>query len=138
MPKASASAVAVGDIDDDGDEDLHFTDYDTTQTGFPEAPNDDLNDRLLINDGNGFFTDLSAAILSAQQLQSALDVDRPPGHLEIEIEGAPILAHQHERGGPARLVPDEQRRRNPALQAAHGAGPVDFSRGGSHHPEVWN
>ena len=35
-----------GDVDNDGDDDLFFSDYDNT-----------LEDRLLINDGNGFFTD---------------------------------------------------------------------------------
>ncbi len=45
-------SVDAGDIDGDGDEDLYFGDYDSggSQTL-------DFNDRLLINDGNGFFTD---------------------------------------------------------------------------------
>lgn len=43
-------AVATGDIDDDGDEDLYFVDYDNN-----------LEDRLMINDGTGNFTDQTAA-----------------------------------------------------------------------------
>ena len=39
-------AVYEGDIDNDGDLDLFFSDYDNT-----------LDDRLLVNDGNGVFTD---------------------------------------------------------------------------------
>ena len=44
-------SLAVGDVDDDGDIDIHLGDYDGEPSGF------DINDRLWINDGNGFFTD---------------------------------------------------------------------------------
>ena len=44
--------VDAGDIDGDGDLDLYFSDYDV-------AGNPDVNDRLLINNGSGFFTDES-------------------------------------------------------------------------------
>ena len=44
-------SLAVGDADGDGDIDIHMGDYDG------EAPGLDINDRLWINDGNGFFTD---------------------------------------------------------------------------------
>ena len=63
--------IAAGDVNGDGAIDLHFVDYDNTQTGHSEAVTDDLNDRLLINDGSGFFTDLSAVHLTASQLMSA-------------------------------------------------------------------
>lgn len=49
--------MAPGDVDNDGDLDLYFNDYDVTENGFPEPAGSDLNDRLLLNDGNGFFTD---------------------------------------------------------------------------------
>lgn len=49
------SAVDAGDIDGDGDFDLYFTDYDS---GPPQTL--DFNDRLLVNDGNGFFADETA------------------------------------------------------------------------------
>jgi len=44
-------SLAVGDVDDDGDIDIHLGDYDGEPSGF------DINDRLWVNDGNGFFTD---------------------------------------------------------------------------------
>lgn len=52
---------AMGDVDNDGDLDLYFSDFDTNENGHPEPSNLDLNDRLLINDGNGFFTDQTIA-----------------------------------------------------------------------------
>lgn len=48
---------SLGDIDGDGDLDLYFSDFDTNMNGHSEPSNLDLNDRLLINDGNGYFTD---------------------------------------------------------------------------------
>ncbi len=47
--------VAAGDLDNDNDLDLYFVDY---ERGEPERQGD-LNDRLLINDGSGYFTDES-------------------------------------------------------------------------------
>lgn len=44
--------VDAGDVDGDGDLDLYFSDYDV-------AGNPDVNDRLLLNNGSGFFTDES-------------------------------------------------------------------------------
>ncbi len=53
MPHAPRfCSVAVADIDDDGDIDLYFGDYDS---GGGQTL--DFNDRLLVNDGNGYFTD---------------------------------------------------------------------------------
>lgn len=51
-------SVASGDIDEDGDMDLYFGDYDSGP-----AQIFDYNNRVLINDGNGFFSDLSTTVL---------------------------------------------------------------------------
>jgi hypothetical protein len=51
----------IGDVDLDGDMDMYFVDYDTDENGHSEPGSLDLNDRLLINDGNGFFTDETAS-----------------------------------------------------------------------------
>ena len=52
-------AVAAGDVTNDGFADLYFADYGS------------LEDRLLINDGNGFFTDQSQLRMTSQMLASA-------------------------------------------------------------------
>jgi hypothetical protein len=44
-------SLAVGDADGDGDIDIHMGDYDGEASGL------DINDRLWINDGNGYFSD---------------------------------------------------------------------------------
>jgi hypothetical protein len=67
--------MGLGDVTGDGSPDVYFVDYDTTETNIIEAPNADLNDRLLVNDGNGFFVDGSQASLTSAQLVSAFGAD---------------------------------------------------------------
>ena len=55
----NACAVGVGDLNQDGFDDLYLVDY-----------QNDMEDRLLMNDGTGFFTDESS-MLPATFLQSA-------------------------------------------------------------------
>ena len=77
-PKAVAPRFcgqAVGDINSDGWADAYFVDYDTTETNIIEAAGNDLNDRLLINSGNGFFVDESASRLTTAQLLSQFGAD---------------------------------------------------------------
>ena len=57
-------SLAVGDADDDGDLDIHLGDYDGEPSGF------DINDRLWINDGNGFFSDSWQQRMNAQMTVS--------------------------------------------------------------------
>lgn len=65
-------AVAVGDVTGDGAPDLYFADYDSSGAGgSQEPPNSDLDDRLLVNDGQGYFTDQSQARMTPTMLQSA-------------------------------------------------------------------
>jgi hypothetical protein len=62
-------AIAAGDVDNDGDQDLYLGDYDGGQ--IPEPENIDINDRLWINDGNGFFTDSWQTRMTSEMLLSA-------------------------------------------------------------------
>jgi len=65
-------SVDAADIDGDGDMDLYFGDYDSSGAGGSgQPPNLDMNDRLLVNDGNGFFTDQSQTRMTDQMLLSA-------------------------------------------------------------------
>ena len=59
-PGPKFCAVAAGDVTGDRREDLFFVEYDNT-----------LEDRLLINDGNGFFTDETASRMPAELSDSA-------------------------------------------------------------------
>jgi FG-GAP-like repeat len=71
-------AIAAGDVDGDGDVDLYLGDYDSSgvipQGGATEPPGVDLDDRLWINDGNGFFTDSYRTRMSGSMLASAFNV----------------------------------------------------------------
>ncbi|MFN3243696.1 MAG: FG-GAP-like repeat-containing protein [Planctomycetota bacterium] len=59
-------SVAAGDVDGDGDVDLYFGDY---QQGGTRSI--DVNDRLLINDGTGYFTDESSTRMTVTMLESS-------------------------------------------------------------------
>jgi len=60
-------SVAAGDVDGDGDQDLYFGDYDQGPYSRPA----DLNDRLLINNGLGYFTDETALRMTSEMVLSA-------------------------------------------------------------------
>ena len=59
-------SLAVGDISGDGHPDLYFGDYDSGSSQIF-----DFNNRLLINDGNAFFTDESTQRMTSEMLESA-------------------------------------------------------------------
>ncbi len=54
------TSVAVGDPDGDGDLDLYFVDC-ASDSSVPDPPGGPLRNRLLFNDGNGFFSDVTAS-----------------------------------------------------------------------------
>ncbi len=56
--------IAIGDVTGDGFPEIYFSHYE-------QAADVDLNDRLLINDGTGFFTDESAARMTTSMRNSA-------------------------------------------------------------------
>ncbi|RKY16900.1 MAG: hypothetical protein DRQ55_17010 [Planctomycetota bacterium] len=65
-------SVDAGDLTGNGSVDLYFGDYDSSGAGGSQQPGaSDLNDRLLINDGAGFFSDDSQLRMSSQMLLSA-------------------------------------------------------------------
>lgn len=69
-------SVAVGDVTGDGRPEIYCGDYDSSGVGggSPEAANADVNDRLLINNGNGFFTDSQQTRMNSTMLLSAFGV----------------------------------------------------------------
>jgi len=63
-PGPKFCAVGFGDVTGDGQPDLFFTDYDN-----------DLEDRLMINDGSGFFTDQTTTRMTASMSSSTFGTD---------------------------------------------------------------
>jgi hypothetical protein len=65
-------SVAGGDVTGNGVPDLFFGDYDSSGAGGAQQGfNEDLNDRLLINDGSGFYSDQSQLRMTSDMLLSA-------------------------------------------------------------------
>ncbi|MEM7311081.1 MAG: VCBS repeat-containing protein [Planctomycetota bacterium] len=70
------TCVSAGDVDADGDVDLYFGDYDVSapaegqQKPSMETPEQDGDDRLMLNDGKGFFADGSKDAVSREILAS--------------------------------------------------------------------
>ena len=62
--------MAVGDVTGDGRPEVYFTDYEN-----------DMEDKLLINDGTGFFTDGTAARLTAFMVDSTFGTDAHIGDM---------------------------------------------------------
>ena len=66
------TVLAAGDVTNDGYPDLYFVDHDSSGAGGSGQPaNKDLDDRLLINDGAGYFVDRSYPSMTAVMLKSA-------------------------------------------------------------------
>jgi hypothetical protein len=68
-------SVAAGDVTGDGFPDLYFIQYHDTETGYADSPNNTNGDRLLINDGNGFFTDSGTTRMSQTMLTSGFGTE---------------------------------------------------------------
>jgi hypothetical protein len=65
-------SVAVGDVTGDGMPDIYFGDHDSSGAGGGGQPGGlDVNNRLFVNDGNGFFTDSHQTRMGANHLLSA-------------------------------------------------------------------
>ncbi|QDU69411.1 FG-GAP repeat domain-containing protein [Engelhardtia mirabilis] len=69
---ARFNAVAAGDVNGDGFADLSFGDHDASSSSpfGGEPANFDTDDRLFINDGNGFFTDATMTSLTPGMIAS--------------------------------------------------------------------
>ena len=85
------NTVDAGDVTGDGFVDLYFVDHDSSGVGSGtiQGPGQDMNDRLLVNDGTGFFNDESQARMTWLMLVSSYGIDgsiadfNGDGHLDV-------------------------------------------------------
>lgn len=82
-------SVAVGDFTGNGTPDLYFGDYDSGEAG-PQLY--DFNNRLYINDGNGYFTDQSTSRMTFPMLESAFGAAGVG--IDINLDGAIDIVKQ--------------------------------------------
>jgi hypothetical protein len=70
------NGVAAGDLTGNGYADLYFADHDSSSvtSGAAQPPGADLNNRLLINDGSGFFADESQSRMTPTMLLSSYGI----------------------------------------------------------------
>ena len=99
--------MAITDVNEDGYMDLYFVDYDTTETGINENAADDLNDRLLINNGGspataGFFSDSLQTRMTSAQLLSAFGADAQA--VDINVDGHMDLIKDTTLGGTRKVA----------------------------------
>ena len=78
-------AVAAGDVTGDGYPDLYFSDKDGDPLYSPPSGTD-LDDRLLVNDGSGFFNDESQLRMTTAMLRS--DLGAHAMIFDINLDGA--------------------------------------------------
>jgi len=118
--------VSAGDIDGDGDQDLYFGDYE-------DGPSRsvDVNDRLLINNGLGYFVDDSVARMTAAMLQSEFAM--ASAIIDMNQDGLLDIIKDTALVAPQRVQISYN---NPAavgtfniLQQAYGNTPYHFSVG---------
>jgi hypothetical protein len=83
--------IAAGDVTGNGFPDLYLVDYDTGG-----ACSGDMNDRLLINDGLGYFTDQSTARMTTQMLESAFGTSAWIG--DVNGDGTNDIVKNHNAG----------------------------------------
>ncbi|MFY9341422.1 MAG: FG-GAP-like repeat-containing protein [Planctomycetota bacterium] len=119
-------SVAAGDIDGDGDQDLYFGDY---QQGGSRSL--DVNDRLLLNNGAGYFTDVSAARMTTVMLESSFAMK--VAMVDMNMDGRVDILKDDALNAPQAISISYNNPANPGFfngyQLAYGNAPYHFHIG---------
>ena len=90
-------SLAIGDLTGDGFPDLYFGDYDSGGTQIF-----DYNNRLLINDGNAYFTDESTQRMTSEMLESAFGA--ASSIADMNGDGVPDVVKQTSLNAPQHVA----------------------------------
>ncbi|MEO0650965.1 MAG: FG-GAP-like repeat-containing protein, partial [Planctomycetota bacterium] len=129
--RARFNAVAAGDVDGDDDIDLYFGDHDASSANpfGGESANLDTDDRLFLNDGNGFFTDATMSALNPAIINSAFS----NAALIADVNGDGENEIIKQTNGPARVETAYEDSVTPgtfsSLQTVYTGSPYFFSGG---------
>ncbi|MEO6595310.1 MAG: VCBS repeat-containing protein [Planctomycetota bacterium] len=119
-------SVAAGDIDLDGDMDLYFGDY---QQGGNRTI--DVDDRLLLNDGTGYFTDVSTSRMSYQMLESSFAMK--VAMVDMNLDGKVDILKDDALNAPQGVSISYNNGASPGFfstyQTAYGNAPYHFAVG---------
>ena len=125
-------SVAAGDVTGDEYPDLYFGDYDSSGAGgSQQSGNTDMNDRLLVNDGAGYFTDQSQARMTAQMLDSAFGTS--VAIVDLNMDGLGDVLKDTALNAPQYVAASYNDPQNPgtflAFDAFHTFAPYHMSAG---------
>jgi hypothetical protein len=95
-------SVSAGDVDDDGFIDLYFGDQDYVGIFVGEPGAEDTEDRLLINDGSGFFTDQTLSHLTLGMATS--DICNNTVLADFNVDGQLDLLKQNGHGNSTDVI----------------------------------
>ena len=94
-------SIAAGDVTGDGFVDLYAVQYHDTETGYYDNVNNTDGDRLLVNDGNGYFTDSGTTRMTQAMLDSHFGTECKVA--DMNGDGTPDIVKDSTRSAPINL-----------------------------------